>query len=525
VLYTSDGRDVEMAVPSTKAFYAQITAGYLLALAVADAVGVGDRHAAHDLLTALRQLPGAMERVLLKRDEIADAALRHAPSRRYWALVGNGLNRIAAQELRIKLSELCYKSIAFDATEDKKHIDLSAEPLILVCAAGLNDATADDVAKEIAIYRAHKAAPIVIASEGQGRFSGALQVIGVPTIHPAVDFVLAAMAGHLFGYEAALAIDSQARQLREIRAVLDTAVEAGGDDHDLLDRIRPDLEPHARRFFAGLREGVFNGNLEANTAVSLTSLLRIAVGTVPLEAYEVEHGRLGSPSSVVSDLLDALNRAIDELTRPIDAIKHQAKTVTVGISRAEESFADVELIRQLLATGTSRDRLLYRSLRTLSDLDPAVAEVVGYTRYQIDSPADGPATIHVVDKGGVARELKSRTEGSSILRGTKHRVTTEREVTVARGLSDGRTIILVPEVKDNQVTGLSLLHVRFHEHVAADTARAVLSGYRGRYAALVDTVTETEPSFDDARLATEPMIDLLVEPMYDLATRWRQRPT
>jgi len=36
VLYTSDGRDVEMAVPSTKAFYAQIAAGFLLALAMAD---------------------------------------------------------------------------------------------------------------------------------------------------------------------------------------------------------------------------------------------------------------------------------------------------------------------------------------------------------------------------------------------------------------------------------------------------------------------------------------------------------
>ena len=36
VLYTSDGRDVEMAVPSTKAFYAQIAAGYLLAIAIAE---------------------------------------------------------------------------------------------------------------------------------------------------------------------------------------------------------------------------------------------------------------------------------------------------------------------------------------------------------------------------------------------------------------------------------------------------------------------------------------------------------
>ena len=39
VLYTSDGRDVEMSVPSTKAFYAQVAAGCLLAVAIADRVG------------------------------------------------------------------------------------------------------------------------------------------------------------------------------------------------------------------------------------------------------------------------------------------------------------------------------------------------------------------------------------------------------------------------------------------------------------------------------------------------------
>ena len=40
MLYTSDGRDVEMSVASTKAFYAQIAAGFLLALAIADEVGI-----------------------------------------------------------------------------------------------------------------------------------------------------------------------------------------------------------------------------------------------------------------------------------------------------------------------------------------------------------------------------------------------------------------------------------------------------------------------------------------------------
>ena len=31
-----------------------------------------------------------------------------------------------------------------------------------------------------------------------------------------------------------------------------------------------------------------------------------------------------------------LNKAIEEMTRPIDTIRHQAKTVTVGISRPQE---------------------------------------------------------------------------------------------------------------------------------------------------------------------------------------------
>src|SRR5256886_14531300 len=128
-----------------------------------------------------------MEQVLGDRQRIAAVAQQVAPGRRHWAVVGNGPNRIAAQELRIKLSELCYKSIACDATEDKKHIDLSSEPLILVCATGLEPATAGDVAKEVAIYRAHKAAPIVIATEGS-TFPAALATIAVRAVHPALAF-------------------------------------------------------------------------------------------------------------------------------------------------------------------------------------------------------------------------------------------------------------------------------------------------------------------------------------------------
>ena len=158
----------------------------------------------------------------------------------------------------------------------------------------------------------------------------------------------------------------------------------------------------------------------------------------------------------------------------------------------------------------------------MAQLDPAVAEVTGYTRYRVEgSVADGTATIHVVDKGGIARDLSSRTERQPGLRGTKHRAAEEREVTVARGRYDGRSVVLVPEAKDNQVTGLTLLHIRVHEHLPAEAMRSVLAGYRNRYSALVDAVTETEPAFDDARLGAVPVLDLLVDPVHLLADRWR----
>jgi glucosamine--fructose-6-phosphate aminotransferase (isomerizing) len=525
VLYTSDGRDVEMSVASTKAFYAQIAACFLLGAALADALGQRAPDRA-ELLEGLRALPAAMEQTMALRADIASAAQRHAPSRRYWAIVGNGANRIAAEEVRIKLSELCYKAIACDGTEDKKHIDLSSEPMILVCAAGLQGSTADDVAKEVAIYRAHKAAPVVVASAGEARFSAALHVISVPAVDRRLAFVLSAMVGHLFGYEAALAIDAQARPLREARSAIDAAVADGVRGGEaLLAELRPTLERLGGRYFDGLRAGEYDGHLEASSAVRLASLWRYALGTSPLEAYQLEHGKVGTPGVVLEDLVAALSAAIDELTRPVDAIKHQAKTVTVGISRSDETLLQVPLVKEVLATGAARDRLSYATLRTLAAIEPLVVEVMGYTRYAIDGHVEpggnDEATLVVVDRGGLGRELRSRTAEDPRLRGTKRWVAVERTVLVATGASDGRTVVIVPEIKDGEPTGMALLHVRLAEDLPLPVLRTVLQGYRNRYGAIRNAVTETEPVFRDDLLLDVPVIDLMTEPVNDLAERWR----
>ncbi len=526
VLYTSDGRDVEMSVASTKAFYAQAVAGVLLAVAVADAAGLPGSPERSEVLAGLQGLHDAMDDVLAMRDRIAEIAERHAPARRYWAVVGSGPNLTAAREIRIKLSELCYKSIAADATEDKKHIDLSAEPMILVCATGLVGSTADDVAKEVAIYRAHRAAPVVVADAGSSRFAGALDVIAVPQVHPSLAFLLSAMVGHLFGYEAARAIDAQARPLRKAHAAIEheaqrrqsTAAEPGeAADGTLLE----DLRVAASAFFDELRSGRLNGNLEASTAVRLSMHFRFALGDVPLESYQLEFGRVGTPALVLDDLAASLTVAIEELTRPIDAIKHQAKTVTVGISRTDETLFEARLARVVLDAGTPRDSLSYRTLRVLVALDPAVAEVVGFTRYRVDG-LDGPVpTVAIMDRGGVSIGIPSRTDRDPTLRGTKHRVAVERDVLVTRGARDDRTIVLVPEVKDRETVGLTLLHVVLRDRLAPDVLRGVLQGYDNRYGAVRDAVCETEPDLRDDLLAELPVVDLLTEPVLVVADRLR----
>ncbi len=183
VMYTSSGRDIEMSVASTKAFYSQIVAGAMLGLYMAHLKGTRTEDFVTEEIKQLQKLPDHMRKVLSMREQIEKSANRVATTRAYWATVGSGPNKTSADEIRIKLSELCYKTISSDNVEDKKHIDLSSEPLIIVCAAGTRKTVIRDIIKDTAIFHAHKAIPIVIADEGEDRFEPyAEDVFHVPVV-------------------------------------------------------------------------------------------------------------------------------------------------------------------------------------------------------------------------------------------------------------------------------------------------------------------------------------------------------
>ncbi len=320
-IYTSNGRDVEMAVASTKAFYSQVAAGKLLSLWLANVLGTMDSSAIFADIQSLEALPGLIDRVLANKEAIGEVAKKYAPVHRYWALVGNGANCIAAQEVRIKLSELCYKSIPCDVTEDKKHIDLSTEPLTLVMASELPEMVVMDTVKETTIFKAHNGSPIVFCAEDENRFDAVAEAtIKVPRVGGGLDFVLETVAGHWWGISAAKAIDAHAEPFRNARIMLGEMIEdtSKWDRNQLLTQLNNCVDRIA--------SGATDSALPARVAAALANYMLWLVN---------QSSSICANEARLADILTVLNKAIEEMTRPIDTIRHQAKTVTVGISRPQ----------------------------------------------------------------------------------------------------------------------------------------------------------------------------------------------
>jgi len=523
VLYTSDGRDIEMSVASTKAFYSQVVAGYLIGLRLALLLGTLSHREIRRELQELERLPQKMTSILETRGQIRELAERFATTRRDWAVVGSGCTRAAADEIRIKLSELCYKSIATDYIEDKKHIDLSSEPLTLVCAAGLSLMALRDAVKEVAIFKSHKSIPIVICTEGFDAFEPyAAGVVYVPRASENASVLLNTVVGHLWGYYCALAIDQGAVRLRSARAlaVRHLASEAG---LALTPSTLKQLLTIGRAFQDDLKNGRMNSSLSVDSGVALSLLFQYFTGAQPLRQLTQDFQKEATRDSLADTMVTCLSRAIQELSRPIDAIKHQAKTITVGISRSDEAVEGV-LFQALQELEVAPEAVPYRDLALMRAMAPALESVAGATVYEVEGLGAlgdvGPeARIRVLRKTGIAANLRSRADLGHPLVGTKQRVVSTRTTYVGRGRNDNRPLMMVPVLPSGQVEHLVLLHLRFVEDLPAEAKLQLLRDLSNRYEDLKSLVEEANLIWRDDFVKSLKVEDLVTLPVDDLAER------
>jgi glucosamine--fructose-6-phosphate aminotransferase (isomerizing) len=492
VLYTSSGRDIEMSVASTKAFYSQIAAGAILGLYIATLKKRRNADFVTREIKELLELPSRMKTILSMKEQIKESAARLAVTKTYWAAVGSGPNKASADEIRIKLSELCYKTISSDFVEDKKHIDLSSEPLIIICAAGTRGSVIGDIIKDTAIFKAHKATPIVIADEGEDRFAPyADAVFHVPHVSEHFAPILNTLVGHIWGYYAALAINEGSRFLygfqEEVKNTVNEFTGKGLNVYEIIleKTFRETIAGFYNRFKKKRTSRQWPVTVGMDIGSDLTLLLKYLSGRLPISDFDLDFNQRGTAVNMLNTLFGCLAEAIGTMARPVDAIKHQAKTVTVGTSRISERIEGI-LFDALKEENLAISRLTNLNIIVLKNLQGIIKKIEGSTLYRIaglsllGEPTE-ETTIEVIKKRGDLAVVPSRVESDKRLKGTKRIIVGRGNVYIGKGRKDERSILVIPvltssDIDPSRIEYLLLLHVSFKEIIALDTKIKALGG-------------------------------------------------
>lgn len=208
VLYTHAGP--EIAVASTKAFLAQITACYILGLYLAQLQGGSTAQHAQEVMRQLNEIPGKIEELLGRMDRVKEIA-RFMADTRSVLFLGRHVGFPIAMEGALKLKELAYIHAEGFAAGELKHGPIAliepGQPVFIVVPGPTSPHHLHDkVVSNIQEIRARGARTIVIAEDGdEAVVPFADEVIRVPKAWWMLDPLLTVVPLQVFALELATA--------------------------------------------------------------------------------------------------------------------------------------------------------------------------------------------------------------------------------------------------------------------------------------------------------------------------------
>jgi len=230
--------------------------------------------------------------------------------------------------------------------------------------------------------------------------------------------------------------------------------------------------------------------------------------------FEIDFDKKGTALNMLNKLFECLGESINCLSRPVDAIRHQAKTVTVGTSRISEKLEGI-LFDALVKYNIRTFQLTNKNIIVLKNLQKIVAGIKGAILYRIGGlnllgePTD-EATIEIVKKDGVLEPIPSRVETDPMLKGTKRIIVREGNVYIGIGRKDDRSIIVIPIISAspgtaNLIENILLLNISFKENVSLDIKIKALGG---KYERIKNIVQENSVVWEDRHLELVEMKSL-----------------
>ena len=202
-LYTWAGP--EIAVATTKAYSAQLTALYMLAMKMAKVRGLLDEKAFAELLNDLRCLPDQIELLLGQKEKIQHFANRYLGARDIF-FIGRGIDYAISLEGSLKLKEISYIHSEAYAAGELKHGTISLiEEGTLVVALSTQPALFQKTISNIVEVKARGAFVMAVTGEQNKAMEKASDyVVYIPEINPYFTNSLAIIPLQLFAYYVAV---------------------------------------------------------------------------------------------------------------------------------------------------------------------------------------------------------------------------------------------------------------------------------------------------------------------------------
>ena len=218
VIYTHAGP--EIGVASTKGFLTQLVACYLLALYLAQVKGTRFGDEISQVMDQLEQMPGHIETVLAKSEEVYALARDHVDSRSVLFL-GRHAGYPVALEGALKLKEIAYLHAEGFAAGELKHgpIALVEEGLPILCVVPPRgrDQLHDKMLSGIQEVRARGARTLCLAEEGDTTIEPYADVlITLPQVPVLLQPLVAVVPLQLFACELATQLGHDVDQPRNL---------------------------------------------------------------------------------------------------------------------------------------------------------------------------------------------------------------------------------------------------------------------------------------------------------------------
>ncbi len=215
VIYTHAGP--EIGVASTKAFTAQLTALYLLAVTLGRQRGTLTEDRGRSLLEDLVRVPMWIESILSREDQIVEMAKKYF-KRRDFLYLGRGINYPIALEGALKLKEISYIHAEGYPAGEMKHgpIALIDENMPVIVLAP-SDAVIDKVLSNLMEVKARDGTVVALVSEGDVEVSRkADDSFAIPRVESIFNPILLTVPLQLLAYHIAVLRGSDVDQPRNL---------------------------------------------------------------------------------------------------------------------------------------------------------------------------------------------------------------------------------------------------------------------------------------------------------------------